>query len=239
MRLALASLLLIACNSAQVTSGPSCPSQETAPPPLPPQAMATDACSIGAIEPADEHLSGDPIPLAEDGALATQAQGTLADQMALVKAALDADLAGNFPACVTYEQKALAISENGRSRLHLASCERRAGKLIDALADSQKALEIGVESQDASLAKVARRRVVEMQALVPHVRFVESPGLELRTFTVDNREIRHEHLAKTFSLDPGHHVLVLEGTESGREFQRTCTIELNASTVLPILLTAR
>ena len=79
----------------------------------------------------------------------------------------------------------------------------------------------------------------ELLALVPHVRFVEPPGTEVRSFTIDDKEVRREHLAKTFSVDPGHHVLTLAGTESGRLFERICTLDLAQSTVVPVLLSAR
>lgn len=244
MRLVLASLFLVACGSTQVVSapvGPACPAQETAPPALPPEAMIATACTIGHYEQVPPEDNPHAIPLAEDAALAQNgpANGKVADQAALVSAAIAAEQLGNYPACVDDEKKALAISDNGRVRLHLSSCERRANKMVNALFDAQRALEIGVASRDTALMKLARVRVKELLALVPHVRFVEPPGTEIHRFTVDERDVPHDALAQRFSLDPGHHVLVLEGTESGRLFQRTCTIELPESTLLPVMLTSR
>ena len=71
---------------------------------------------------------------------------------------------------------ALEIEEQPRTRLHLASCESRNGKLVDALKDAQKALEAGIPKRDAGVMKVARTRVKELLERIPHVTFVAPAG---------------------------------------------------------------
>lgn len=137
----------------------------------------------------------------------------------LIQEALKADQEGRLEECIEKDKAALKFDEMPRTRLHLASCESRSGKLVDALKDAQKALEVGIQKRDAGVMKVARNRVKELLDRIPHVTFVPPPGVTDLVVRFDDRPVPVEALTKKFSVDPGKHKVVAEGTVNG--FQAT------------------
>jgi hypothetical protein len=129
--------------------------------------------------------------------------------------ALAADQAGKLDECIEKNKQSLKLEEQPRTRLHLASCENRAGKVIDALRDAQKALEIGIQKRDAQVMKVARQRVKELIDRIPHVTFVAPPGIGDLEVTFDERPVPADALSKKFSIDPGKHTVKATGTVNG------------------------
>lgn len=141
--------------------------------------------------------------------------GGLPAAIKLIKEALQADQEGRLEECIEKDKAALKIDEMPRTRLHLASCESRAGKLVDALKNAQKALEIGIQKKDAGVMKVARTRVKELLDRIPHVTFVPPPGVSDLQVRFDDRPVPTDALTKKFSVDPGKHTVVAEGTVNG------------------------
>lgn len=145
--------------------------------------------------------------------------GGVAAAVQLIQQALKADQEGRLEECIEKERAALKIEEMPRSRMHLASCESRAGKLVDALKDAQKALETGIQKKDTGVMKIARQRVKELLERIPHVTFVPPPGVTDLQVRFDDRPVPNDALTKKFSVDPGKHTVVAEGTING--FQST------------------
>jgi hypothetical protein len=141
--------------------------------------------------------------------------GGVAGAIKLIQEALKADQEGRLEECIEKDKAALKIDEMPRTRLHLASCESRSGKLVDALKDAQKALEIGIQKRDAGVMKVARTRVKELLDRIPHVTFVPPPGVTDLAVKFDDRPVPTEALTKKFSVDPGKHTVTAEGTVNG------------------------
>lgn len=141
--------------------------------------------------------------------------GGLAATINLIKEALKADQEGRLEDCIAADKKALAIDDSPRTRLHLASCEARAGKLVDGLRDAQKALEVGLEKQDKSVTQIAFKRVQELLKRIPHVTFEPPTGVKDLKVSFDGRDVPIESLTKKFSVDPGKHKVVAEGTVNG------------------------
>jgi tetratricopeptide (TPR) repeat protein len=139
----------------------------------------------------------------------------LAATVNLIRDALKADQEGRLDECIEKDKQALKIDESPRTRLHLASCEARAGKLVDALKDSQKSLEVGIQKKDASVMRIARVRVKELLERIPHVTFEPPQGVGDLKVTFDERPVPVEALRKKFSVDPGKHKVVAEGTVNG------------------------
>ncbi|HVJ94721.1 MAG TPA: DUF3570 domain-containing protein, partial [Labilithrix sp.] len=139
----------------------------------------------------------------------------LAATINLIRAALKADQEGRLDECIEKDKQALKIDESPRTRLHLASCEARAGKLVDALKDAQKALELGIQKKDANVMRIARVRVKELLERIPHVTFVPPAGVRELKVTFDDRPVPIDALKKKFSIDPGKHKVVAEGTVNG------------------------
>lgn len=133
----------------------------------------------------------------------------------LMTEALKADQEGRLDECIEKDKQALKIEEQPRTRLHLASCESRNGKLVDALKDAQKALEVGIQKRDAGVMKVARTRVKQLLDRIPHVTFVPPPGVQDLSVKFDDRPVPLAALTKKFSVDPGKHRVVAEGSVNG------------------------
>ncbi|MBX3225712.1 MAG: DUF3570 domain-containing protein [Labilithrix sp.] len=142
-------------------------------------------------------------------------EGGLAATIHLIKEALKADQEGRLDDCIAADKKAIAIDDSPRTRLHLASCEARAGKLVDGLRDAQKALEVGLEKQDKSVTQIAFKRVQELLKRIPHVTFEPPSGVKDLKVTFDDRTVPNDALTKKFSVDPGKHKVVAEGTVNG------------------------
>ena len=117
--------------------------------------------------------------------------------------ALKADQEGRLDECIEKDKAALKIEEQPRTRLHLASCESRNGKLVDALKDAQRALEVGIQKRDAGVMKVARTRVKELLDRIPHVTFVPPPGVQDLSVKFDDRPVPLDALTKKFSRRSG------------------------------------
>jgi tetratricopeptide (TPR) repeat protein len=141
--------------------------------------------------------------------------GGLAATIALIKDALKADQEGRLDECIEKDKQALKIDDSPRTRLHLASCEARAGKLVDALKDAEKSLEAGIQKKDASVMKIARTRVQELLKRIPHITFDAPTGIKDLRVTFDERSVPNEALTKKFSVDPGKHKVLAEGTVNG------------------------
>lgn len=183
-----------------------------APPPPPAPAPAPTPAPTPAAAP------DPPPPPAPAAAPATGAKipgwnNTEAFQLA--SAGLAADLAGKLDECIAKDKASLEIEEQPRTRLHLASCERRSGKLLDALRDTQKALEDGIQKKDTAVMRAARDRVTDILARIPHVTFVVPPGVTDVQVSFDDRPVPATALSKKFSIDPGKHTAHAEGTQAG------------------------
>ncbi len=131
----------------------------------------------------------------------------------LASAGLAADLAGKLDECISKDKESLELEEQPRTRMHLASCERRSGKLLDALRDNMKALQGGMEKRDTLVMRAARDKVTALLARIPHVTFVVPPGVTDLGVTFDDRAVPNEALSKRFSIDPGKHTVHAEGAQ--------------------------
>jgi tetratricopeptide (TPR) repeat protein len=139
----------------------------------------------------------------------------LAATISLIREALKADQEGRLDVCIEKDKQALKIDDSPRTRLHLASCEARAGKLVDALKDAQKALESGIQKKDANVMRIARIRVKELLDRIPHVTFEPPRGVSDLRVTFDDRPVPTDALTKRFSVDPGKHKVYATGTVNG------------------------
>jgi hypothetical protein len=135
-----------------------------------------------------------------------------AEAFELASAAVAADQVGRLDECISKNRASLKIEEQPRTRLHLASCETRSGKLIDALGDSQKALQFGMERRDVPVMRAARARTTDLLTRIPHVTFVPPQLATEVHVTFDERPVPVESLTKKFSVDAGKHVVHAEGT---------------------------
>ena len=182
----------------------------TAPPPPAPTATATATPPPPPPPPVD-NTPAEPTPTHPQK---IRGWGS-SEAFELASAGLKADLAGNLDECIAKDKKSLEIEEQPRTRLHLASCERRSGHLIDSLRDTQKALEDAIRRRDVPVMHAARERVQEILARIAHVTFVPPSGVTDLEVTFDDRSVPNDALTRKFSIDPGKHTVHAEGTQGG------------------------
>ena len=133
----------------------------------------------------------------------------------LSKQAVAAEVSGNFADCIEKDKAALLQEENLRARLHLALCEAKAGKILDALRDNSKALEIAKAKNDTATLKQVGERVTELLPKLAHVTFEIPTGVNELRIVFDERQIPTERQADNFTIDPGTHKIHAEGVLRG------------------------
>lgn len=133
----------------------------------------------------------------------------------LSKAAVAAEVAGSFADCIEKDKAALLQEENMRARIHLATCEAKAGKIIDALRDNAKALEAAKAKNDAATLKQVQDRVTELLPKLAHVTFETPPDVSDLKIVFDERPIPPARYADNFTIDPGTHKVHAEGVLRG------------------------
>lgn len=133
----------------------------------------------------------------------------------LHKQAIAAEQSQNWGECVEKDRSALTLEENMRARLHLAGCEEKTGKYVDALRDYAKALEGARAKGDAVTAKVIQERVTTILPKLAHVKFERPAEVSELQITFDDRNIPEARLGESFTIDPGTHVVHAEGLLRG------------------------
>jgi Protein of unknown function (DUF3570) len=141
-------------------------------------------------------------------------------------AATQADQQGNFVDCIQKDRAALQLEEQPRARLHLAGCEQKASKIIDALRDAQKAFEVSSQRKDATLIKASQVKLAELLPKIAHVTFKAPPGAGGLKVTFDEKAVPPDKLTQNFSIDPGQHHTHAEGQLNGilQSFDQTVDI---------------
>jgi len=86
--------------------------------------------------------------------------------------------AGEWAACIEYARASIAREDQPAVRVHLAGCEDRAGKVLDALRDMQKVLEDALETRNAVVNRNRRygKRTSSASVTRPTARSARSPG---------------------------------------------------------------
>jgi hypothetical protein len=175
--------------------------------------IVVPSLGLGVAHAADDDASPAPSPAAAPSTPPRAIAGWASPEaFELASGAVAADQVGRLDECISKNKASLKLEEQPRTRLHLASCETRSGKLIDALGDSQKALTFGIQKKDVAVMRAARTRIGDLLTRIPHVTFVPPPGAtDLQVF-FDERPVPAESLTKRFSIDPGKHVVHAEGS---------------------------
>jgi hypothetical protein len=154
------------------------------------------------------------------------------------KAAIQAETTENWPECIDKDKAALTIEENLRARLHLAMCEAKANKVIDALRDNQKALETAKPKNDAAAIKLVQDRVTELLPRLAHLKFDAPTSVTDLKINFDDRAIPPARAAENFTIDPGKHTVHAEGTLRGARvaFDQELNVKDGETVVVKITL---
>jgi hypothetical protein len=133
------------------------------------------------------------------------------------KAAVAAEVQGDFITCIDKDKEALTLEENLRARLHLAQCESKGGKVVDALRDNAKALEMARAKNDTATVKTIQDRVTELLPRLAHVKFELPTGQNITDVKIsfDDRPLPPERYKESFTIDPGKHKTHAEGLLRG------------------------
>jgi hypothetical protein len=188
--------------------------QKTAAPPPPPPTPLPTPTPTPVEAPEENPNVATPTPLAVTPVRAPPGW-TSPEAFQLASAGVAADLAGKLDQCIDKDLASLKIEEQPRTRLHLASCENRLGKLLDALKDAQTALKLGIERRDSGVMTAARQRVQNIIPRIPHVTFIPPAGVNDLKVKFDDRPVPSGALTKKFSIDPGKHEVHADGTQNG------------------------
>jgi tetratricopeptide (TPR) repeat protein len=133
----------------------------------------------------------------------------------LAKAAIAAEQAQSWTECIEKDKASLTLEENLRARMHLALCEEKAGKLVDALRDNAKALEAARAKNETMTARVIQERATALVPRLAHVKFERPAEVTELQVTFDGRPIPEARLSETFTIDPGAHEVHAEGLLRG------------------------
>ncbi|CAN5214472.1 hypothetical protein BH09MYX1_BH09MYX1_46370 [soil metagenome] len=203
-----------------------------------PAPTATAAPPPAATAPAATSADPPPPPPPAAGGSAPKGWNS-AEAFQLASAGLAGDIAGKLDVCIEKDRESLKIEEQPGTRLHLASCERRSGKLLDALRDAQKALEDGIQKKDAPVMRVARDKVTDILQKIPHVTFQAPAGVTDLTVTFDDRPVPKEALSKRFSVDPGKHTVHADGVLNGVSMSFDQEYDIKEAELVTVIITLK
>ncbi|HEY8041801.1 MAG TPA: DUF3570 domain-containing protein [Polyangiaceae bacterium] len=113
--------------------------------------------------------------------------------------------------CIDQAFKDIEALDDAAARLRLTACEVNAGQLLAAVRDAQKALNQATSANDARAVRDARQVLSALLPRIAHISFTAPTGVADLSVTFDGKPVPIEHLGKTFSIDPGHHVAHAEG----------------------------
>ncbi len=122
---------------------------------------------------------------------------------------------GDYATCIAKDTEALAANDNARTRLHLAACQERDGKIVGALKSATKAQETASKTGDVVAKRVAAKRIRELTLRLPRVQFVPPKGVSDLSIEYDEKTVPITDLSKRFPTEPGTHKVVATGTLKG------------------------
>ena len=158
----------------------------------------------------------------------------------LATAAAAAATAGDLASCLEKDRASLLLEEQPGTRLHLSFCEYRSGKLLDALRDARKALDVAVAKRDADAMNSARKRLEDLITRVPHVTFDASTSdVEDLGVFFDQRKVPNDALKKQYSVDPGKHTARAEGKVNGVEMAFEQEYDVQEGELVTVRITLR
>jgi hypothetical protein len=130
-------------------------------------------------------------------------------------AAEAARAAGLFDVCIEKDRASLELEERLPTHVHLAGCAEKSGKILTALREMQVVLEHAIETKDADVAELARRRVEQLLQRLASLTITMPAEATDPSITLDDETIDPEALDKPLRLDPGPHRIHAEGVIDG------------------------
>lgn len=165
---------------------------------------------LGLARAQDEDAGAqDAPPAPEDGF-------TDAEARELSLAAETARAANLWDACIERDAASIAKQDLPTTRVHLAGCAERAGKIILALRHLQTVLDASIAKEDAEVAELAEQRVVQLLKRVSSLVIDVPAGAKELVVQIDGSAVEIETLKKPVLVDPGKHRVHAEGVLEGQ-----------------------
>jgi hypothetical protein len=134
------------------------------------------------------------------------------DAASLAADAERARAAGQYEACIAKDEASLALEEKMSTRVHLAGCADRAGKVLLALRKLQPVLERAIEQKEADVAELTRLRIEQLMRRLGQLTISMPPKATDTKVTVDGGSV---DVSKPVVVDPGQHRVYAEGMLDG------------------------
>jgi hypothetical protein len=142
------------------------------------------------------------------------------------KQTYEAALDEKWADCITKGEASIAVEDNAFTRLQVAQCKEKTGKLVDALKDDAKALERARAVGDAELTKQIQDRVTVLVPRLGHLKFEPPTEVTELKISMDERVIPDARLLEVFTVDPGDHKIHAEGILRGARVFSDDTIKV-------------
>src|SRR5260221_311317 len=133
----------------------------------------------------------------------------------LASAGIAAEQAGQLDECIVKDKASISLDDQMRTRLHVAGCERRANKYVDAIRDANAALQEAIKRNDITSMNAGRAIIEELVKKLPHVTIVAPAGVPDVNVQFDDRPVAADKIGKQSAVDPGKHRVHAEAFVGG------------------------
>jgi hypothetical protein len=154
--------------------------------------------------------------------------------------ALEADDAGRLDECIAHDTEGVRLEPSPRAFLHLASCQARSGKTVDALRNADRAYTGARKECDHAAIKVAAKRVRSLLDDAPRVKIAPAQDVDaksVRTVTVDGATVPLWLTnGEPLLFDAGPHELAFCIDQRGAPSQRSIKLRTEAHAETKVVL---
>ncbi len=126
-----------------------------------------------------------------------------------------ASAAGQWERCVEADIASLSLEDRAATRLHMAGCAERAGRVFLGLQQLQVVLDAAIASRDQALAAFTEGRVSQLLRKLSALTVETSKEAKELTVTIDDVPVAADQLGKGVSVDPGKHLIHADGLIEG------------------------
>lgn len=132
-----------------------------------------------------------------------RAEASHAQASALAADAEAARAAGLYERCIEKDQASIDAEPSTATRVHLAGCAARIGRVLLALEQLRVVLDQALAEHDAEVAELARKRVEQLLQRLGALTIVPPPDAKDLVVTVDDVALGPAQLKKALAVDPG------------------------------------
>jgi hypothetical protein len=157
------------------------------------------------------------------------------------QAAEAARSAGLWDQCIDKDTESIAAEDRPTTRVHLAGCAEKAGKLLVALRHIQVVLDGAIAAHDTAVADLARKRTEQLLRRLATITITAPVEAKDVTVTIDDAAVPAERVGKPIAVDPGQHRVHAEGVLDGAPayFEEVASLGDGEHTTIAIALRPR